>query len=101
MHDDEITGPDPARPRRWTPDPQVRRRGPPPPARAGPGPATIAISVACPTPGCPGRLRFGATGEGEGLTSECASCRQPFALVAGEVAHRGASGGPEGADRAR
>lgn len=80
MPDDETTAPDPAPSRRWTPN-----------LRAGRGGRTV-ISVACPTAGCRGRLRFGATGDDEGLTSECTTCRQPFVLAAGDVALRGTSG---------
>jgi hypothetical protein len=91
MPDDETTAPDPAPSRRWTPNLRAGRGGRSHQARYHPGTATIVISVACPTAGCRGRLRFGATGDDEGLTSECPTCRQPFVLAAGDVALRGAS----------
>lgn len=93
MHDDdEITITDPAlpRPRRWAPSLRIGRGGRPHPARHSPTTVTIVISVDCPTPGCPDRLHFGATGDDEGLTSECATCRRPFVLTAGDVELRSA-----------
>lgn len=95
MHDDDAKPPDGARPRRWTPNLRVGRSGRPHPARHPPATATIVISVDCPTPGCPDRLQFGATSDGEGLTSECGTCRHPFVLVAGDVEVRSPREAPQ------
>lgn len=89
MHDDdEVTTPDPAPPRRWTPSLRARRGDPLRQTRHRPGAATIVISVSCPTAGCSGRLQFGPRGNDQGLVTECATCQLPFVLSAGDVALR-------------